>query len=999
MLAFACAFTMFAGAAFTDQADIEATEAVEMLAALGVIDGYEDGSYRPNDTVTRAEMAKMIYVARTGSDNADSYKSAATSFTDITNHWAAGYIKYCQALGIIAGKSTTSFDPDATVTGVEAAKMLLVTMGYQADRAGLEGTGWDQKTLGLASENNLLDDVNADLYAALPRQYAAQVIYNTLDADRVIWSTDANGFDYYTDRAGNRETVGYRYLKLCTDVGTLTTIDEDTLTISISASDVSLSYHKPARSYTFTKVAQDYSDLLGQKVRVMFKDGKLNDVLGVYADIDNTTYTVNANAVELDNGKIKFNGSSYNVELDGGRLNTYIDGDEAATGYTPAQLAAMKTSANVLTFADTDGNNKIDTVYVKTVLVEKITYAASSQIVAGGETYKYADENIADGLAKDDWVVITKNSYNDNFDIVKADMIEASIQGYKAATGYHQYKVDGTWYNTADNNQLDASAGDTAEIVIYNGIIFYADKISGTAGSVDVAVVVDTGSFNQVKLAFFDGTEKTVTLDDDGITGVSAGQVYVYEISGDEYKLKKYNTYNVNNDDYTVLGTGDNGAENDTVTAPDLQKNASTAISANGDKVTHVGGVAVDDSAKVILYSADKKAELITGKQFKTIEKSASYLTTTTALAALSSEVNGLTKVSYLAVNIGATQPSSFQTNDNYAYVIEKSYKVDNSYIGYTIFDGENTIEVTEKQSSNVTRAVGDIVGYSTIDEDNVISDVTLYGTANYTYAAIRGVNDDASEVTFDGSTIRNITSDTKIILINSEGDDDYDQIGVPGDTISKDNVADEIGSTGVYVINAKYIADGTDEDDADLAVLVVDVVNNKMAGAPINVATPSAANVNAALEAAKAGDTVTVASAITTGTINVPAGVTLQIGDMAASGVVFNVDKDAEVVFETGFKTSDFGTVSDTLILTANSNSGWDITAAPGTTMVVSEAMKLHKEAENFYATDGTSGSNQVQPGTYTYYAANSIQKDDGSTATHAAGWYTATAVTAVKA
>ena len=884
--------------------------------------------------------------------------------------------------------------------------MLLVTMGYQADRAGLEGTGWDQKTLGLASENNLLDDVNADLYAALPRQYAAQVIYNTLDADRVIWSTDANGFDYYTDRAGNRETVGYRYLKLCTDVGTLTTISEDTLTINVSSSDADQSSH-PAGSYTFTKVAQDYSNLLGQKVRVMFKDGKLNDVLGVYADIDNTSYTVNANAVEADGTtKIKFNDKTYNVELKGDdaatgsgtdALLTYIDGDEAI-GYTTAELDALNTSANVLTFADTDGNNKIDTVYVKTVLVEKITYAASSQIVAGGETYKYADENIADGLAKDDWVVITKNSYNDNFDIVKADMIEASIQGYKAATGYHQYKVDGTWYNTADNNQLDASAGDTAEIVIYNGIIFYADKISGTAGSVDVAVVVDTGSFHQVKLAFFDGTTKTVTLDDDGITGVSAGQVYVYEISGDEYKLKKYNTYNVNNDDYTVLGTGDDGTATGTVTAPNLQKNATDTISSNRDKVTHVGGVAVDDSAKVILYSADKKAELITGKQFKTIEKSASYLTTTTALAALSSEVNGLTKVSYLAVNIGATQPSSFQTNDNYAYVIEKSYKVDNSYIGYTIFDGENTIEVTEKQSSNVTRAVGDIVGYSTIDEDNVISDVTLYGTANYTYAAIRGVNDDASEVTFDGSTIRNITSDTKIILINSEGDDDYDQIGVPGDTISKDNVADEIGSTGVYVKNAKYIADGTDADDADLAVLVVDVVNNKMAGAPINVATPSAANVNAALEAAKAGDTVTVASAITTGTINVPADVTLQIGEMASNGVVFNVNKDAELVFETNFDTRDYiESATGTITLTSN-GTGWTITAAPGTQLVVKATMNLTAEGQNFYPTT-TTASTTVTADTYTYYAANSIQKDDGSTTAHDAGWYTATSVAAVKA
>ena len=67
MLAFACAFTMFAGAAFTDQADIAVdSDAVDTLVALGVIDGYEDGSFQPEVTVTRAEMAKMIYVLRTG---------------------------------------------------------------------------------------------------------------------------------------------------------------------------------------------------------------------------------------------------------------------------------------------------------------------------------------------------------------------------------------------------------------------------------------------------------------------------------------------------------------------------------------------------------------------------------------------------------------------------------------------------------------------------------------------------------------------------------------------------------------------------------------------------------------------------------------------------------------------------------------------------------------------------------------------------------------------
>ncbi len=106
-------------------------------------------------------------------------------------------------------------------------------------------------------------------------------------------------------------------------------------------------------------------------------------------------------------------------------------------------------------------------------------------------------------------------------------MIQTTINGYKDKTNKtparHQYRVDGTWYNTADAKELDAKAGDKADIVVYNGIIFYADKVSGSSGSADVAMVVDTGSFNQVKLAFFDGTVKTVTLDTDGLTSLTKG--------------------------------------------------------------------------------------------------------------------------------------------------------------------------------------------------------------------------------------------------------------------------------------------------------------------------------------------------------------------------------------------------------------------------------------------------------------------------------------------
>ena len=91
VLAFACAFTMFAGAAFTDQADIKVdSDVVDTLVSLGIVEGFEDGSFQPNATVTRAQMAKMIYVLRTGNSDASAYNDDKTSFTDmvLTGHAA-----------------------------------------------------------------------------------------------------------------------------------------------------------------------------------------------------------------------------------------------------------------------------------------------------------------------------------------------------------------------------------------------------------------------------------------------------------------------------------------------------------------------------------------------------------------------------------------------------------------------------------------------------------------------------------------------------------------------------------------------------------------------------------------------------------------------------------------------------------------------------------------------------------------------------------------------
>lgn len=854
---------MFAGAAFTDEADIKAKDAVNMLTALGVIEGDPDGSFRPDATVTRAEMAKMIFVVRNNSIDDSAYANNSSKMTDINSHWAKGYIKFCESQGIIAGYGDNTFKPDATVTGVEAAKMLLVLTGYDANKAGLVGHNWSTNTLKYAGSAGILDDVNSGLESGLPRQYAAQMIYNTLEANRVKWSDDSQSFDDVLN-GGIKETVGSAYMGLSYDVGTMTEMSKDSLTIKIDGSYDSDNYHqsKDYKTVSFTKVGSDYSKLLGQKVKVMFKDGKVNEVLGVYATSDNTVYTTVANAIDNDNGKIKFDDNSYSVEytkVKGNTTNgttglaTYRDGEEV-NALDVTNLANMNSSADKVILIDTNDNGKIDTVYFTTVTVAKVTYASASQIVAGGTTYKHADENIADGIAKNDWVIITENAYNNNKDIAKAEMTKATIQGYKDETTYHQYRVDGTWYNTADNKKLDAKAGDTANVVLVNGIIFYADKVSGTADSLDVALVVEVGSFNQAKLAFVDGTTKTVTIDTTGATP-NGGTVYCYEVDGDEYKLSALTT--LDNDDYTLLTTGtiDNWSSTATPTTVD-------------DK-------AIDDNAKVVLYTkngtvADSK--LITGKQFKTVKFNSLTSANATALGALTSTVAGIEKVSVLFVDAGTKMPDSFQSNANYAYVVESSYTSSSDYKTYSIFDGEKTIEVTEKTSAS--RAVGDIIGYESI-EDGVIKDVTLYTAgAGYTVGALRGIDADGKGFTVDGKDHYNVTADTKVILINS--DDSGDQVGVPGNALSADYEADEIGDSGYYYNNAKYILDGAPGDDVDVKIVVVDVVNNKMADVAqpvaVETANPSATAINDALTAAGSNGTVVV-----TGTL--PASGVSQIG------------------------------------------------------------------------------------------------------------------------
>ncbi len=642
VLAFACAFTMFAGAAFTDQADIKVdAEVVDTLVSLGVINGYTDGSFKPNDTVTRAEMAKMIYVLRTGNSDASAYNNDKTTFTDINGHWARGYVKYCQSLGIIAGQSATTFAPDQTVTAQEAAKMLLVTLGYDAQKAGLVGINWASKTNALADENGLLEDVTTSFTGPCPRQYAAQLIYNAIDTPTVVWRDDA--YTNVTLLGDDNKTVGEKFMNLKKTTAVLEDVSKTSgketfeLTLDKSTVDENKTTDDKGKAlYNFTDVKKDYSDLKYQMVTVLYKNNDKSKVYGVYATKDNTQQTGILKNLKMDGNKAKLDDTKYDLadkntvyvngkswtenKKDSNNIKSFIDtyGNDSDTKYTNAAYM-QPTEVKLLA---TDGSTDYSILNVKTFAVAEVTAVGSDYI---NVSFKKGDNTIAtksklesddwdwyDGVKKNDYVVLTAaGNYGTNHGLVeKATVVTGKVNGTKSDDGV---AIDGEWYTMAGkkgNMVTRPNTGANVEMVVVNGYVYYTDT---TAGSIDdIALLVEAapkGGVNskwEARMIFADGTDKVVEIEkkwddkDDGAaiaefhegiaSNPNANETITYSKTPSETKVAPMLvSYEVSKDVYTLTRLGFKNTDD---------TNA-TKIDTNGyDEYVTVGSAKTDGSIK-----------------------------------------------------------------------------------------------------------------------------------------------------------------------------------------------------------------------------------------------------------------------------------------------------------------------------------------------------------------------------------------------------------------
>jgi len=176
--------TVPAGAAavtkFSDVSDSYTATAVETLRLMGVLDGYGDGTFRPDTVLNRAQFCKMAVYAMDGSGELGRY-STVTIFPDVKpSHWASAYINMAARKGIISGFADGKFKPGQTVTAGQAVTILMRGLGYKDEDM---GGVWPQSYMAEAQTNGLLKSTGiTSAYAGLTRAQAAKLFLNLFEA-------------------------------------------------------------------------------------------------------------------------------------------------------------------------------------------------------------------------------------------------------------------------------------------------------------------------------------------------------------------------------------------------------------------------------------------------------------------------------------------------------------------------------------------------------------------------------------------------------------------------------------------------------------------------------------------------------------------------------------------------------------------------------------------------------------------------------------------------
>ena len=521
--------TVSAGAKdFTDSTKIQYAEAVDVMSAVKVIDGYTDGSFNPTAILTRGAAAKIICNLILGPTTASALVADAAPYKDVpTNHTFAGYIAYCQKTGIISGYADGSFKPANSLTGYAFMKMLLCALGYDKDIEGYNQPNWSiniaKRALAIGLADGLKNDFDGTKYVT--REEACLYALNTLTANMVDYDSkttvSVNGAEVVIGNSNAYELSQGTIYKNTMNKAGLQFAEKYFTDLKLTANS-SDDFGRPANTWkikgdkigTYPKTPDlTYSKEIKGKAIYGDLDKKVaNSDIEVYVDGKLT-----ASAIALD----KNNGTK--VGKQGSTTEVFYDDEASYYGTEEVVIATVNYYfAEVLGDYDTKD--------------EEVTLANLDSSAAGVHSWTVSSDDVAglEDLKDGDKVIFTMAWNGTDYDIktvTACEPVVAAVTEYTVPTGQGEGSVTagGETYSynyTYVNNTRTYELKDDYKLYLdMYGNVIYAEGVEAEGNYFFVTEYVRQSGLKNGQVVAdiytLDGANETVTLNKVNNTAVA----------------------------------------------------------------------------------------------------------------------------------------------------------------------------------------------------------------------------------------------------------------------------------------------------------------------------------------------------------------------------------------------------------------------------------------------------------------------------------------------
>lgn len=481
--------------------------ALSVCSALGIITGYEDGSIKPEATVTRAEMATIILRMLKLSET--DYKNV---FLDVaSDHWAAGIIQTAVEQAIVDGMGDGTFVPEGNVKYEQVIKMIVAAMGYATD-AEMAG-GYPNGYISVGSSSlSLLKGVKGMTGEDMPRGEVIKAAYNALMAPFRTVTGTKNGQPIYE----SKNTLGVEKFNLYEEDGIVVSTPNGTITSGVQKKSDRMTIDgvqykvgvENADQYLGTKVKFYYIDTNADdpEVVAIVSSGKSTEVtinaddidtMSVYGTNGETAGTLTAFTSKTSSATKKYKINDVTVIYNGSVLTA---ADYAAAGKTESYDEFIKPSVGSVKIVDYDADGVYDilfadsyeTMLVTTVTTDKLNGKINNANAtlnlendANDKTItvmKSGNPATAKNLRKNDVVSLKRNIDESIIElIVTGETITGKINGVATDGDEKVITVNGEEYKVDKNAEDSITNGMTAVLYLdaFNRVGFIESSTGG----------------------------------------------------------------------------------------------------------------------------------------------------------------------------------------------------------------------------------------------------------------------------------------------------------------------------------------------------------------------------------------------------------------------------------------------------------------------------------------------------------------------------------------